>query len=230
MKASIIIPAFNEEKSIEECVQLALREIPKAEIIIVNDGSTDNTEKIAKKIAKKNKRVQLVSFKKNNGKGFAVREGIKKSNGKFIAILDADCSVKPKEIKKFFKELEKEKKRIIIGNRFFKKMEKNAMPSLHILGNRFFALLFSIALRQKIHDTLCGTKAFANESAKKMHLEENSWPDFELLFKAKKIGLEIIEVPVTYHARKHGESKMKTFKDSIGLLWQFTALLLKHLF
>lgn len=211
MNASIIVPAFNEEKAIKHCLQTLLKELPKAEIILVDDGSTDNTLKEASKIAEKNKNVKIFSYPDNKGKGFAVRKGMKKAGEEIIVLFDADCCVDSKEIKKFVSVIEKNKKAFANGNRL-NSMEKHAMPKLNFLGNRFFAIALSVLLRQKISDALCGTKAFHSSYLKKMNLKQNSWPDFELLFQAKQAGLEIVNVPVHYKKRKHGESKMRAFR------------------
>jgi hypothetical protein len=87
------------------------------------------------------------------------------------------------------------------------------MKSIHVFGNRIFALIVSCLIRKKLSDTLCGFKAFRKKGLEG-ELKENSWPDFELLFKAKKNGMRITEVPIHYAARKAGASKMKTFSHA----------------
>jgi hypothetical protein len=103
-------------------------------------------------------------------------------------------------------------------------MERKAMRPLHVFGNKGFAILVSLIIKEKLSDTLCGFKAFKRKMLLNK-LKENSWMDFELLIQAKRNGLRIIEVPIRYRARKAGDSKMKTFKHG----YEMFAMLVKAL-
>lgn len=207
----IIIPCYNEEGNIEECVA----RIPKmpwpTEIIVVNDGSKDNTQEVVKNIVKKRKNVKLVSYEKNGGKGYAFRKGLEKSTADVVIILDADMTSPPESIPEIVKPIFEGKADFVNGSRLVYPMEKGSMKWLHIPGNKMFAFLVSWVIKQKLTDSLCGFKAFKRKMLLGK-LKENSWPDFELLVKAKKNNLRIAEVPIHYKCRKAGVSKMKTFK------------------
>ena len=210
MRCSIIVPAYNEEQGIKRCIMEIMKNVPDVEIIVVNDGSTDNTANIVRELTKRHKNVRLVSYKHNKGKGYALRKGASIAKGKILVTFDADCSVDASEIKKFLHAVEKDRNVFANGSRFLIPMEKQAMPLLHIIGNKLFALALSFLLGQRISDALCGTKAFAREHFKRMKLKENSWPDFEMLAEASRLGLKIVDVPVYYRRRRYGSSKMKT--------------------
>jgi glycosyltransferase involved in cell wall biosynthesis len=215
MKISIIIPAYNEEENIERCIRGIKLTFPY-EIIVVNDGSTDRTFEIAKRIKKKN--LKVIGYKTNKGKGYAVRFGLKQATGDIIVIHDADSTTPAEEISNIVKPIIVGDADFVNGTRFVYPMETNAMPKIHVLGNKIFAILISLILGVKLTDTLCGSKAFLLRDFKHTRLKENSWPDFELLFNAKKLGLRILEVPIHYKSRKAGTSKMKTFRHGMNLI------------
>lgn len=218
----IIIPCYNEESNIKECIE----HIPKmrwcTEILVVDDGSKDRTAEVVREIMKNRNDVRLISYKKNCGKGYAFRQGLKESSADVVIILDADMTSPPKSIPEIVTPLFEGKADFVNGSRLVYPMEKGSMKLLHIPGNKIFALLVSLIIKQRLTDSLCGFKAFKRELLLGK-LKENSWPDFELLIKAKKNGLKIIEVPINYKCRKAGVSKMKTFKHGyqmFKMLWK----------
>lgn len=218
----IIIPCYNEEGNIKECVE----RIPKmpwdTEIIVVNDGSKDGTVDVVKDIMKKRRDVKLVSYEKNGGKGYAFRKGLENSSSDVVVILDADITSPPESIPEIVKPIFEGGADFVNGSRLIYPMEKGAMKLLHIPGNKVFVLLVSLIIKQKLTDSLCGFKAFKRKMLLGK-LKEDGWPDFELLIKAKRNGLRISEVPIYYRARKAGVSKMKTFRHGyrmFKMLWR----------
>lgn len=220
----VIIPCYNEEGNITKCI----KRIPKmpwdTEIIIVNDGSKDRTADIVRGITKKRDDVKLVSYEKNIGKGYALRKGLENSAADVVIILDADMTSPPEDIPNVVKPIFEGKSDFVNGSRLVYPMEKEAMKWLHIPGNKLFALLVSLIIKYRITDSLCGFKAFKRKMLLNK-LKEDSWPDFELLIKAKRNNLKISEVPIHYKARKAGISKMKTFKHG----YQMFMMLLESL-
>jgi len=204
---SVIIPCYNEEETIAECI----RKVPDFdwdyEIIVVNDGSGDRTEQVARSVNRKSLRV--IGYENNKGKGYAVRTGIENARGKIVVIQDAD--MEPEELIPVLRPIIEGKADFVNGSRMVYPMERGAMKGMHVFGNRIFALVVSVLVRKRLTDTLCGTKAFRKDMLK-FPLKENSWPDFELLIKARKSGMRIAEVPIHYNVRKAGKSKMKTFR------------------
>jgi glycosyltransferase involved in cell wall biosynthesis len=222
MKVSVIIPCFNEEDNIEECIRKINLPYPY-EIIVVDDGSVDKTAERARKIRKKETRV--IRYEKNRGKGYALRVGIENSSSDIIVIQDADMATPPEELPNIVKPILDRKADFVNGTRFIYPMESGAMKGAHVLGNKLFSLLVTLLLRQRLTDTLCGFKAF-RKRALMNKLKEDSWPDFELLFQAKRNGLKIVEVPIHYKARKTGRSKMKTFRHGFNMF----KMLVKNIF
>jgi ubiquinone/menaquinone biosynthesis C-methylase UbiE len=218
MSVSVIVPAYNEEGNIQECVKRLEKSLAgrRYEIIIVNDGSKDNTEKIAGSLCNNN--VKLITYPENKGKGFAVEQGFNAAKNDIIAVFDADMAVPPEEIDRFFTPIEIGKADFVNGTRLLYPMEKQAMNYLHLFGNKMFGSIFTWLIEQRITDTLCGTKSIKRELYRKyIKLKERSWPDFDLLFGAAKHKLSIAEVPIHYKKRRAGKSKMKTLKHGFLL-------------
>lgn len=221
-KISIIIPCYNEENNIRECVWQIPKMPCQSEIIIVDDGSTDQTAKHAHEIRKSN--LKVVRYEKNLGKGAAVKAGFQHTTGDIIVILDADYTSPPSEILVIIKPILDGEADFVIGNRFLYPMEKNAMNIINQLSNRASAFVISLYIGQRITDSLCGLKAFKRELINR-ELKENGWPDFELLIAAKRMNMRITEMPIHYKARKSGVSKMNTFRK----FYQMPILLIKSL-
>lgn len=215
---SVIIPAYNEEENIRKAVNNVKKVMDETkwsyEIVIVNDGSKDRTEEIARKI----KGINLVSYKPNRGKGYAVRKGVAIMNGRVGIIVDADMSING--ISKVIEPVINKKAELSIGNRFQMKMEEGAMPKVHILGNRIFAFLASMmtGFRYWFYDLNCGFKAFTKKHFLNLSMQENSWPDIEIILKTANRGLKIVQVPIYYNKREKGKSKMKTFKHGYKMI------------
>ncbi|MEK7849510.1 MAG: glycosyltransferase family 2 protein [Candidatus Omnitrophota bacterium] len=208
-KISIVIPCYNEEDNIGECI----RKIPEmnceSEIIVVDDGSTDRTAECARESQRPF--LKVIRYEKNLGMGAALRTGLQYATGDIIVLLDADYTSPPSEIPKIIEPILDGKADFVTGTRFIYTMEQNAMKTVHRLGNKIAAFMVSLYVGQHITDSLCGLKAFKRKLLIGK-LKENSWPDFELLITAKKNKMRIVELPIHYRARKAGASKMNTFK------------------
>ena len=215
---SVVIPCYNEEGNIES----AVRRIPKmgkmTEIIVVNDGSSDQTAEKVRSLQKDFPNLKLVDYQPNHGKGYAVRQGFDAATQDVIMILDADMSVPPEELPRFFDPINKGLCQFVNGTRLVYPMQDQAMRMLNHLGNKFFGLLMTFITQQSLTDTLCGTKALLKSDYKRIKWGLDKWGDFDLLFGAAKLGLKILEVPIHYMSRKSGESKMKTFRHGMHLL------------
>ncbi len=220
---SVIIPCYNEEDNVKECVERVPRMPWKTEIIVVDDGSTDGTSKRARAIRRKG--LKVVSYSPNGGKGHAVKAGVKNATGDVVIIQDADMATPPEELPDMLAPIMGGKADFVNGSRLIYPMEAGAMKGIHVFGNRVFALLVSVMIRKRLTDTLCGFKAFKRAEMKE-RLKEESWPDFELIIEAKRAGMRIVEVPIHYKARKAGRSKMKTFSHGSEMF----KMLLKSLF
>jgi glycosyltransferase involved in cell wall biosynthesis len=221
LSCSVVIPCHNEAGNISQC----LSRIPDMgsflEIIVVDDGSKDKTVDIVERMMQGDRRINLVSYPKRMGKGHAIREGFSSAHGDVFIILDADMSVSPEELPKFFNFLKAGGADFINGTRMIYKMENGSMDRIRFTANRIFCSMINWLLDTNLTDTLCGTKAFQKEYFQKMHLGKCYWGDFDLLFEAKRLGLKITEQPVNYKSRKSGKSKMNKFKMILQCLHIF---------
>jgi len=215
---SVVIPCYNEEGSIED----GIRRIPHmgkgTEIVVVNDGSQDGTADRVRELQKEFDNLRLIDYSPNRGKGYAVTQGFEGATQEVVMILDADLSVAPEELPRFFNPLNKGLCQFVNGSRLVYPMESEAMRAANLFGNKIFGLIVSFITGQDLSDTLCGTKAFYKKDYEHFKLGIDKWGDFDLLFGAAKIGHRIMEVPVHYKDRAAGESKMKSLNHGLHLL------------
>jgi hypothetical protein len=222
---SIVIPARNEEKNIENAIKRLPPFGKHQEIIFVEGHSKDNTWKTIKQIKRKYHDMDIKYLKQEGkGKADAVRKGFSVARGNILMILDADLTVSPKELPKFYNAIVNGKGEYINGSRLVYPMEKQAMQFLNILGNYFFSVAFSWILSQKIKDTLCGTKVLSRENYNKIKQNRSYFGDFDpfgdydLIFGASKLNLKFIEIPIHYKAREYGQTNISRFQHGFLLL------------
>ncbi len=223
---SVIVPCRNERGNIEALV----RRIPamgrETEIVFVDGNSTDGTvEQIEQQIKQHPERkIRLIHQCAGVGKGDAVRKGFSAANGDVLVIQDADLTVPPEDLPKFFRAWCGGKGEFINGSRLIYPMEKQAMRLLNLVGNKFFGTLFTWLLGQRFRDTLCGTKMISKQDYELIEVSRSYFDDFDpfgdfdLIFGAIKQNLKVAEVPITYHARTYGSTNIHRFKHGFLLL------------
>ncbi len=213
MKLSIIIPTYNERKTILEILnrinKVKLNKIEK-EIIIVDDFSTDGT----RDILKKTKDCKIFFHEKNKGKGSAIRTGLKHSTGGIILIQDADLEYNPNDYPKLIGPILNKKSKVVYGSRFSKKHK--AKYKVYYLGNIILSLITRVLYLRKITDMETCYKVFRKDVIKSIRLKAKRF-DFEPEITAKLIkkGYKIIEVPIGYKCRDFKEGKKITWKDGL---------------
>lgn len=216
---SVIIPARNESGNIEQAVNRIPNMGKKTELIFIEGNSSDNTRERILHAIKNNtsKRIILIDQDGGIGKADAVRRGIRVANGEILIIFDADLTVLPEDLPKFYEALVSNKAEFLQGSRLVYPMEKEAMRFLNIIGNKFFSIIFSYLLDQTIKDTLCGTKIFFKKDYSNIIKNQkffgnfDPFGDFDLIFGANKLNLKIKEIPVRYLARSYGKTNIKRF-------------------
>lgn len=227
MKLSIIIPVYNEERTIlailKKVSKVRLPANITKEIIVVDDSSADSTLKILKNI--KNINFKLIVHNANKGKGAAVRTGIKESSGDYIVIQDADLEYDPEDYLKLLEPVIKAGEKIVYGTRLknyplsFWGEEKTVLP-LHLLANKFLTFLVNILFRANLSDMETGYKLFSREVLKKMDLKSNRFDiEPEITIKALKLGYNIKEVEIITRPRDYKEGKKIGFMDGLSAIW-----------
>lgn len=212
MDLSIIVPVFNEEKSLKELHKKILGNIgiQSYEIIFIDDGSTDNSFKILQEIAEDDKNVHIIKFRRNFGKSAALQTGFDKAKGDIVFTLDADLQDDPEEIPGFIEKINQGYD-LVAG---WKKHRKD--PITKKIASKIFNIVTSIIFRLKLHDYNCGFKAYRNEVIKSINIYGELHRYIPALAKAK--GFRICEIPVKHHKRKFGKSKYGMERLARGFL------------
>lgn len=225
---SIIIPVYNEEKTIQKLLQRVIAvnlPVKKKEIIVINDGSTDATLDIIKKLKKVSNALVLIN-KKNGGKGTAVRAGIDRSKGEYIIIQDADLEYHPKDIRRLLQLLYTRTSDIVYGTRLkrmpnFKRDERTPRFFIHYAGNKLLSLITSIMYSTWITDMECCYKLFPKKALEGVELRAKGFElEPEITAKLLKKGYTISEVTISTNPRGYDEGKkLDTVKDGIKAIW-----------
>ena len=222
---SIIIPARNEAGNIENILNRVPHLGKNSELVFVEGHSSDNTyETIKRNIEKFPKRNCKLFRQTGKGKGDAVRLGFDKAKGDILMILDADMTVPPEDLSRFFETLVSGKGEFINGVRLVYPLEDQSMRFFNMVGNKFFSLAFSWLLGQPVKDTLCGTKVLWKKDYKSIIKNRDyfgdfdPFGDFDLLFGAAKLNLKIVEVPIRYRSRSYGETNIDRWRHGWLLL------------
>jgi SAM-dependent methyltransferase len=226
VSVSVIVPCRNEFGNVEQAVNRVPQMGGHTEILFCDDKSTDGTPEEVRRMQAlhRDRDIRLIE-----GPGICKAEnvwtGFRAARGDVVMILDADLTVMPEELPMFLSALASGRGDFVNGSRLVYPMQEDAMKFSNMLGNKFFGLVFSFLLDQRIKDTLCGTKVLWRKDWLRMERNLGSWGikdlwgDYELLFGASKLQLEIVEVPVHYLERIHGVTKMtKVFANGWRML------------
>ena len=219
---SVLVSVYNEEKTILDVLK-RLSDIKKfghsIEVIVINDGSSDNSEKIINE----NKHLidKLISNETNRGKGYSIKKGLESSNGKYIIFQDADLEYDPNDFLKFFKLIEKFNPDLIIGSRLNYSEYTRSYNILNKFGNKLITFLFNIIYNTTFTDIYscyaCFKKDLLNiNSLKTVGFEQHA----EILCKVVKKGKKFYEVPINYNGRNHEEGKKIKFYHIFGVIFQ----------
>jgi dolichyl-phosphate beta-glucosyltransferase len=234
MRYTIIIPAYNERLRIAEGLDKVLAHVSQrgwdAEIIVVNDGSKDETPQIVRAYMKRFTNLRLVENPGNRGKGYSVRHGMAEGTGDVLLLTDADLSAPIYEAEKLFAAIAGGAD-VAIGSRWKDASTQTKRQSpIRQLGGRIFNLLNRLLLGLKLNDTQCGFKAFTRVAAKSIfpvtHVDRWGW-DPEVLFLAGRLDFKVAEVPVEW--AHDDRSKISPIRDGIGIVRDMLKVRINHL-
>ncbi len=215
---SVIVPCYNEAGNIEECIRRVPRMGRSTEVIVVDDGSQDDTAARVRPGLNPAVEVRKLSYKSNRGKLNAVRAGFEAARGDILMILDADMTVPPEDLPYFYIPLSEGQADFINGTRLIYPMATGSMKFQNFFGNKLFGILMSWLTELRLSDTLCGTKAFFREDYHSFSIGHDPWGDFDWLFGAAQSTCKVLEVPIHYEERRAGQSKMKALRHTWALL------------
>ena len=222
VKLTIIIPVYNEIKTIEKLIKKVLKINIEKQVIIVDDSSRDGSDKILNKF--KNKVDKIITHKKNQGKGAAIKSAQKYIKGIYVAIQDADLEYNPNDLKKLVKNIDKKKLSVVYGSRVLKKNKfQNAKNFTHIIriwGNVFLTKVTNFINNQKLTDAHTCYKVFKSSIFKKIKLKEKGFAFCpEVTTKISKMNIKIEEYPITYNGRTYEQGKKITATDGLEALY-----------
>lgn len=223
---SVVIPARNESGNIENAILRTPKLGKHTEIIFIEGNSTDDTWEKIQEIQKKYADTHDIKIGQQDGKGKnnAVKKGFAMATGDILMILDADLTMPPEDLPKFYHAIASGKGDFINGSRLVYKMEANAMQFLNVYGNKFFSMMFTWLLERPFKDTLCGTKVIFRDdydrlcSNRKFFGDFDPFGDFDLIFGAYKLNLKIVEIPIRYRERTYGSTNISRFSHGLILL------------
>lgn len=220
MKLSIIIPCYNEQKTISFILDKVrnLKDYDK-EIIVVDDCSTDGTKEILKKL-ENSIEIKILYNDKNRGKGYCIKKGIDSSTGSVLIIQDADLEYDPNDIPKLINPIKDGNADVVYGSRFAGSEEKRVLFYWHSLGNKFLTTLSNMFTNLNLTDMECCYKAFKSKIIKDINLKENRFGfEPEITAKISKKDIQIYEVGIKYFGRKYSEGKKITWVDGFRAIY-----------
>ncbi len=221
MRVSVIVPAYNEEKTIAEVLQALLREVPQVyEIIVVDDGSKDRTAAITESFSQQYPQVHLLRQPVNQGKTAALKAGFAASSGEIVIIQDADLEYDPIDIPVLVEPIEQGKADVVYGSRFMTRRASRVLYFRHYLANQFLTFLSNLLTDLNLTDVETGYKAFRGEIIRNMIIETRGFGfEIEVTAKIAKLKCRVYEVPISYYGRTYEEGKKIGFKDGLDAIY-----------
>jgi glycosyltransferase involved in cell wall biosynthesis len=219
MDLSVIIPVYNELDTIEEIIRRVEDVGLAKELVIVDDGSTDGTRALLEKIAPERPSINLILHERNQGKGAAVRTGIRASSSELLIIQDADLEYDPRDYPALLKPIEEGIADVVYGSRFLGAPRRTTM-FWHMIANKMLTLMTNILFNSILSDMETGYKLFRREVIADIPLRSKRF-DFEPEITAKllKRKVRIFEVPITFNPREYSEGKKIGLSDAFEAVW-----------
>jgi len=219
MKLSVIIPAYNEAATIAQVIDRVAATPQDTEIIVVDDGSSDDTQSVLKEFEAQGK-IRSIVHDRNQGKGAALRTGIAAATGDAVVVQDADLEYDPKEYGKLLKPIEDGKADVVFGSRFLGGESHRVLYFWHSVGNRFLTLISNMFSNINLTDMETGYKMFRRELIQSITIEESRFGfEPEITAKVAGRGARIYEVGIAYDGRTYEEGKKVGWRDGVRAIW-----------
>ena len=213
------MPVYNEAATVERVVQTVLAQSVVAEIIAVDDGSTDQSGELLTRMQSAHPRLIVHRHDRNRGKGAALRTGFEAAKSPIVIIQDADLEYDPAEYEKLLQPILDGKADVVYGSRFRGSEAHRVLYFWHAVGNRFLTLLSNMFTNLNLTDMESGSKGFKREVLQRITLEENHFGfEPEITAKVAKLGVAIYEVAVSYSGRTYAQGKKVNWRDGVSAL------------
>jgi glycosyltransferase involved in cell wall biosynthesis len=216
----VVMPVYNEEKTIHIIVERVLARPEVAELVMVNDCSKDGTWKRMQELAETDDRIRIFTHEVNQGKGAALRTGFEKVNSDIVIIQDADLEYDPDEYPKLLMPILTGRADVVFGSRFLGSGMHRVLYFWHYVGNRFLTLMSNMFTNLNLTDMETCYKVFRSEVLKKIVIRENRFGfEPEITAKVAKMKVPIYEVSISYYGRTYEEGKKIGWKDGVRAIW-----------
>jgi glycosyltransferase involved in cell wall biosynthesis len=218
--ATVVVPVFNEEKTIANVIRTVLAQRPVQEVIVVDDASQDQTWAALAPLAQVDTRVRLLRHELNQGKGAALRTGFAHATAPIVMIQDADLEYDPNEYYLLLKPILADKADVVFGSRFLGSGSHRVLYYWHSVGNKMLTTLSNMATNLNLTDMETGYKVFRREALQKLTVEENRFGfEPEITAKTSKLRVRMYEVAISYYGRTYSEGKKIGWQDGLWALW-----------
>jgi glycosyltransferase involved in cell wall biosynthesis len=217
---SVVVPAYNEAKTIAYVLEKVLAQPSVMEVIVVDDCSSDGTWELLQALASSNSKIRATRHSRNEGKGAALRTGISLAKAPFLIIQDADLEYDPSEYPILLQPLLENRADVVFGSRFMGSQAHRVLYFWHSVGNTALTLLSNMFTNLNLTDMETCYKAFRREIIQSIRIEENRFGfEPEITAKVARLGVRIFEVGISYYGRTYAEGKKIGWKDGVRALW-----------